>query len=146
MGRRYGPRFFEGVPGDALDAPGPFIKAVQRLGWGGVRGLKQERDEIYPEASALSRDPNPRRWPWEDRPGELREVQDLPLTDPALGALRVVRAEEHGGEVPQKAGGKVRGAQERPWRWLARPELAGYGRPVIWRLGPRRWEGGKPRL
>lgn len=69
---------------------------------------------------------------------ELREVKDLPFTDPALGALRVVLAEEHWGQVQRLAGRKVRVPQQSHWRWLATRELDGYGMPVIWRIGHQR--------
>jgi hypothetical protein len=124
---------------DALYAQRPFIKAVQRLGWGVVSVLKQERYEIYQEASALSRGQPPQLGQWEDRPVELREVKDLPLTDPALGAMRVVLAEEHWVEVQQQAGCKVRVPQQSHGRWLATRELDGHGMPVIWRIGHPRW-------
>jgi hypothetical protein len=112
---------------------------VQRLGWGVVSVRKQERYEIYQEASALSRGQPPQLWPWADRQVELREVKDLPFTDPALGALRVVLAEEHWGQAQQQAGGKVRVPQQSHWRWLATRALDDYGRPVIWRIGHPRW-------
>jgi hypothetical protein len=46
MRRLYGPRFFDAVTVDAWYATGPFIKAVQRLGWGVVAVLKQQRYEF----------------------------------------------------------------------------------------------------
>jgi hypothetical protein len=85
MRRLYGPRFFEVVTVDAWYATGPFLKAVQRLGWGGVSVLKQERYEIYQEATALSRGQKPRAWRWEERTVDLWEVKDLPFTDAAVG-------------------------------------------------------------
>ena len=49
----YGPRFFDVVTVDAWYPKGPFIRAVQQLGWGVVSVLKQERYEIYQETTAL---------------------------------------------------------------------------------------------
>jgi hypothetical protein len=95
MRRLYGPRFFDVVTVDALYAQGPFIKAVQRLGWGVVAVLKQERYDIYQEATVLSQGQKPQPWAWEDRQVALREVKDLPFTDPDMGAMRVVLADEH---------------------------------------------------
>ena len=60
MRRLYGPRFFDVVTVDAWYATGPFLKAVQRLGWGVVSVLKQARYEMYQAATALSRGQTPR--------------------------------------------------------------------------------------
>jgi hypothetical protein len=139
MRRLYGPRFFDVVTVDAWYATGPFIRAVQRLGWGVVSVLKQERYEIYQEASALSRAQTPQLWQWEDRQVAFREVKDLPFTDAALGAMRVVLADERWTEVQQPAGRKVRLPRESHWRWLVSRELDGYGATVIWRIGHQRW-------
>lgn len=139
MRRLYGPRFFDVVTVDALYAQGPFIKAVQRLGWGVVAVLKQERYEIYQEATTLSQQAKPQPWAWEDRQVERREVKDLPFTDAAIGSMRVVLAQEHWVEVRQQAGRKVRVPQQSHWRWLSSRELDGYGAAVIWRIGHQRW-------
>ena len=139
MRRLYGPRFFDGVTVDALYAQGPFIKAVQRLGWAVVAVLKQERYEIYQEATALSRAQAPQAWAWEDRQVDLREVKDLPFTDPAVGPMRVVLAEERWVEVRQRAGRRERVPQQSQWRWLVSREWDGYGATVIWRIGHQRW-------
>jgi hypothetical protein len=65
MRRLYGPRFFDIVTVDALYASGPFVRAVQRLGWGVVSVLKQERFGIYQEATALSREQKAQSgWCW----------------------------------------------------------------------------------
>ena len=53
--RRPGPRFFDAVTVAAWYAEGPFVKAVPRLGWAGVSGLKQERYEI--DSSGHGSDP-----------------------------------------------------------------------------------------
>ena len=53
MRRIYGLRFFDAVTVDAWYLQGPWIRAVQKLGWGVVCVLKQERLEIYQEADAL---------------------------------------------------------------------------------------------
>jgi len=118
---------------------GPFIKAVQRLGWGVVAVLKQERYEIYQEATALMAQAPPIAWQWEDRQIELREVQDLPFTDPALGLLRVVQAEERWSERRHQGGQKITVDQESFWRWLVTGELEAIPVQGIWRIGHRRW-------
>jgi hypothetical protein len=139
MRRLYGPRFFDAVTVDAWYATGPFIKAVQRLGWGVIAVLKQERYEIYQEASALMDQAPPMPWKWEDRQIELREVKQLPFTDPAIGLMRVVQAHEHWSERQQQGGKKITVTQQSFWRWLASPELDGIPAQGIWRIGHARW-------
>jgi hypothetical protein len=138
MRRLYGPRCFDAITVDAWYTTGPFVKAVQRLGWGVVSVLNQEHYEVFQEASALSRDPKPQPWHGEDREVDLWEVNDLPFTDPAIGPVRVVLAQERGVEVPQKAGRKVRVPQQSHWRRLVSRKLAGYAMPAIWRIGHQR--------
>lgn len=139
MRRLYGPRFFDVVTVDAWYATGSFIRAVQRLGWGVVSVLKQERFEIYREATALCREQQPQSMRWEDRQVSLCEVKDLEFTEQPIGPVRVVLADEQWTEVQQRAGRRVRLAQQRHWRWLVSKELDGYGAAVIWRIGHQRW-------
>ncbi len=139
MRRLYGPRFFDAVTVDAWYATGPFIKAVQRLGWGVVAVLKQERYEIYQEATALMAQAPAMAWQWEDRQIELRQIKDLPFTDPAIGPMRVVQAQEHWSERRQCGGRKTTVEQQSFWRWLVSQELEGIPAQGIWRMGHRRW-------
>jgi hypothetical protein len=139
MRRTYGPRFFDAVTLDAWYAKGPIIRAIQRLGWAVVTVLKQEDYDIYKEASALMRDQPAQHWKWEDRSVDLWEVKDLAFTDPAIGPMRVVQAQEHWVEVQQVAGCKTRVCKESFWRWLVSPELDGYPAQAIWRIGHQRW-------
>ena len=139
MRRLYGPRFFDAVTVDAWYATGPFIKAVQRLGWGVIAVLKQERYDIYQEATALMNQTVPLSWKWEDRQIELHEVKDLPFTDPAIGTMRVVQAQEYWSERRQQGGHKITVAQRSFWRWLVSPELEGIPAQGIWRIGHARW-------
>lgn len=133
------PALFDGVPVDAGYATGPFLKAVERLGWGVVAGLKQERYEIYQEAPALMDQSPPLDWKWEDRQIQLREVKDLPITDPAIGLLRVVQANERWSENRREGGRKRRVAQHRFGRWLVSPKPGPYPAQTIWQLGHARW-------
>jgi len=139
MRRLYGPRFFDVVTVDAWYATGPFLKAVQRLGWGVVSVLKQERYEIYQEATALSRGQPPRKWRHEERVVDLWEVKDLPFTDAAIGPVRVVLAEERWTERQRRAGRSEHVARASHWRWLVTAELDDAEAPVIWRIGHQRW-------
>ena len=79
---------------DAWYATGPFIKAVQRLGWGVVAVLKQKHYEIYGEATRLSPQLPTQAHEWKGRRVMLQEVKDLPFTDEQIGPMRVVMAEE----------------------------------------------------
>jgi hypothetical protein len=137
--RLYGPRFFDVVTVDAWYATGPFIQAVQRLGWAVVSVLKQERYEIYQEASTLSRQQAPQHRQFEGREVDLWEVKDLPFTEAGIGLMRVVLAQERWVEVQRRAGRKIQVPQQSHWRWLVSPELDPYDAPVIWRIGHQRW-------
>jgi hypothetical protein len=139
MRRLYGPRFFDAVTVDAWYATGPFIKAVQRLGWGVLTVLKQERYEIYQEASALMDQSPIIPWKWEARQIQLREVRPLPFTDPAIGLMRVVQAQEQWSERRQQGGRKTTVARHSFWRWLVSSELDGIPAQGIWRIGHARW-------
>jgi hypothetical protein len=139
MRRLYGPRFFDVVTVDAWYATGPFIKAVQRLGWGVVSVLKQERYEIYQEATALTRGQPPRAWHQGGRAVDLWEVKDLPFTDAAVGPMRVVLAEERWEERQRRASRPQRVARNSRWRWLVSRELDDIDATVIWRIGHQRW-------
>jgi hypothetical protein len=139
MRRLYGPRFFDVVTVDAWYATGPFIKAVQRLGWGVIAVLKQEHYDIYQEATALMTQARTASWKWEDRHIELREVKDLPFTDAAIGTMRVVQAHEYWSERRQSGGQKTTVRQQSFWRWLVSRELEEVPAQGIWRLGHARW-------
>lgn len=115
------------------------MKAIQRLGWGVVAVLKQERYEVYQETTALIDKQPPLRWHWEERQVDLWEVKDLPFTDAAIGAVRVVQAEECWEKVERIGGRKTRVPMHSDWRWLVSRELDGYSASVIWRIGHQRW-------
>ena len=75
----------------------------------------------------------------EGRTVELREAKNLSFTDPAIGSMRVVLAEERWPETRRVGGRKTLRDQHRSWRWLANRELDGYGKQVIWQIGHQRW-------
>jgi hypothetical protein len=139
MRRLYGPRFFDAVTVDAWYAKGPFVKAVQRLGWGVVSVLKQERYEIYQEATALTQGQSPQRRKWGDQTIDLWEAKDLSFTDAAIGSMRVVLSEERWKQTRREGGRKVVEDKQSSWRWLVSRELDGYAAEVIWKIGHRRW-------
>ena len=136
--RLYGPRFFDVVTVDAWYTTGPFLRAVQKLGWGVVSVLKQERYEVYQETTALLPAQTVRHWQWQERQVDLWEVNHLTFTE-AQGPVRVVVAEESWSEVKRLAGQKRVVAKQSSWRWVATRELDGYDATVIWRIGHQRW-------
>ena len=139
MRRLYGPRFFDVVTVDAWYAKGPFVKAVQRLGWGVVSVLKQERYEIYQEATALTRDQAPHHYRWEDRAVQWWEARDLCFTDAAIGPMRVVLAQEQWRQAQRVSGRKIVEDKQSSWRWLVSRELDGSPAQAIWQIGHQRW-------
>ena len=90
MRRSYGPRFFDVVTVDAWYATEPFFKAVHKLGWAVVAVLKQERYDIYREATALSREQAPKQMEINDRQLKLWDVRDLTFGESS--SMRVVLA------------------------------------------------------
>lgn len=101
--------------------------------------LKQERYEIYQEATALSRGQPPRAWRWEERAVDLWEIKELPFTDAALGPVRVVLAQERWEQRQRRAGRTERVARQSHWRGLVTAELDDADATVIWRIGHQRW-------
>jgi hypothetical protein len=137
--RNYGVRFFDVVSVDAWYATGPFLRAVEKLGWGVVSVLKQERYTIYQEASALSRLQTPVCWRHQDRQIQLREVKDLDFTDPALGPVRVVLADETWTQTRMVGGKRVGEPKTSHWRWLVSRRLESIPARVVWQIGHQRW-------
>ena len=139
MRRMYGPRFFDVVTVDAWYAQGPWLRAVQQLGWGVVGVLKQERFEIFQEASALRGRAPSASWKSGQRQIQAWAVKDLTFTEPALGLVRVVMTDERWQEVHQVGGQRVHVPLESHWRWIVTRELAGCDEHAIWQIGHRRW-------
>lgn len=137
--RLYGVRFFDVVSVDAWYATGPFVRAVEKLGWGVVSVLKQQRYTIYQEASALRRQEKPECWQHQDRRHQLWDIQDLDFTEEALGKVRVVIADEAWTQTRVVGGQRVSEAKTRHWRWLASGRLQPVPARVIWQIGHQRW-------
>lgn len=137
MRRLYGRRFFDVVTVDAWYATGPFIKAVQRLGWGIVAVLKQERYDIYGEATRLAAIQKGQSFQWQGRQVELKEIRNLLFTDQKIGLMRVVLAEEKWSERQQIDGNLV--PKQSHWRWLVDPSLDSSAGQVIHAIGHQRW-------
>ena len=140
--RVYGPRFFDAITVDAWYVQGPFLRAVQKLGWEWVVVFKQERMEAYQEALQLSQGQKP-GWAFEDREREkqvrLWEVKDLHFSEGYGQLFRVVRSEEQWMEARIRGGSKRRESRQSQWLWGASHGLDGYGAPVIYQAGHRRW-------
>jgi hypothetical protein len=137
MRRSYGPRFFDVVTVDAWYATEPFFKAVHKLGWPVVAVLKQERYDIYQEASVLSRQQTPKQWQVENRAVQLWDVRALSFGK--SNSMRVVLAQESWEQNRRLGTQKIRETVQSHWRWLVGEQLNGYGPEVIWRIGHQRW-------
>jgi hypothetical protein len=136
--RLYGPRFFDAVTVDAWYTTGPFIRAVQKMGWGVVSVLKQERFEVYQEASAWMKVQPAQHWRWQERQVAWWELTELSFSE-VQGPVRVVVAEESWSEGQRVGGQKRVVAKQSSWRWLVSEELAAYDATLIWRIGHQRW-------
>jgi hypothetical protein len=141
--RIYGPRFIDAITVDSWYVRGPFLRAVDKLGWGWIVVFKQERMEAYQEAMQLSRGQEP-LLAFEDKERErqvqLWQINDLRFSDEYLQPVSVVRSEERWTETRVEGGKKVKEARQSQWLWVAHGQLAEcYGAKVAYQGGHRRW-------
>ena len=142
MRRVYGPRFFDAITVDAWYVQGPFLRAVEKLGWEWVVVLKQERMEAYQEALQLSQGQKPvLAFADEERKKQVRlwEVKDLNFSKGYGQPFRVVRSEEQWVEKRIRGGNKRSEPRQSQWVWGASAGLDGYAALVIYQAGHRRW-------
>jgi hypothetical protein len=139
--RVYGPRFFDAITVDAWYVQGPFLRAVEKLGWQWVVVLKRQDMEVYQEASQLSQVQPPLVFEDEPRGRQVRlwEVKDLHFSKEYGQLVRVVRSEEQWTEKRVRGGRKRSEPRQSQWVWAASAGLDGYGAPVIYQAGHRRW-------
>jgi hypothetical protein len=140
--RLYGPRFFDAITVDAWHVQGPFLRAVEKLGWLWVVVLKQERMEAYQEALQLSQGQPPVLAFTDearDRQVQLWDVKDLYFSKEYGQPVRVVRSEEQWVERRVRDGRKNRQPRQSQWLWAASAKLDGYAARVICQAGHRRW-------
>jgi Transposase DDE domain len=140
--RVYGPRFFDAITVDAWYVQGPFLRAVERLGWQWVVVFKQDRMEAYQEAMQLSRGRKPvLEFEDKERAKQVRlwEVKDLNFSESYGKPFRVVRSEEQWVETRVRGGIKCREARQSQWLWGVSNGLGGYGAQLIYLAGHRRW-------
>jgi Transposase DDE domain len=140
--RVYGVRFFDAVTMDSWYVQGPFLKAVEKLGWDWVVVLKQERMEVFQEARTLSAAKKPDRQ-FKDRirnrAVELWEVSDLRFSE-GYGEerkVRVVHSQEQWTE--KKIVGAKKTSQSRTSHWWWMDNLQGYPPQAVYEAGHRRW-------
>ncbi len=140
--RVYGVRFFDAVTIDGWYVQGPFLKAVEKLGWAWVVVLKQERMDVLQEARALSAGQKPDLQfydPIRDRHVKLWEVKDLNFSQSYGRKVRVVHSQEQWVEKKVVGGKKTSQPQTSHWWWMASEGLQGYPVTVVYEGGHRRW-------
>jgi hypothetical protein len=140
--RIYGVRFFDAVTIDGWYVQGPFLKAVDKLGWAWVVVLKQERMEVFQEARQLSQGlPPDRHFEDEERNRDVHlwEVSDLTFSEAYGRKVRVVHSCEQWQETKIVGGKKTHRPQTSHWWWMASEKLGGYPVTVIYQGGHRRW-------
>jgi hypothetical protein len=142
--RVYGPRFFDGITADAWYARGPFLWALDKLGWWWIVVLKRQDMDVFQEAVQLSKNYKPSaefRDESRHRQVQLWEVKDLPFSDgyPQSKSVQVVRSEERWTERGIQGGNKHTQLQQRQWMWAACQGLGAYPAQVIYQGGHRRW-------
>jgi Transposase DDE domain len=140
--RVFGVRFVDAVTMDAWYVQGPFLQAVDKLGWAWVVVLKQERLEVLQEARSLSAGQKPAQRFHDDerqRDVSLWEVQDLTFSKSYGRPVRVVHSREEWTEKKIVGGQPTPRRQSSDWWWMASEKLRGYPCPVIYHGGHRRW-------
>jgi hypothetical protein len=140
--RVYGVRFFDAVTIDSWYVQGPFLKAVEKLGWQWVVVLKQERMEVFQEARALSAgQKSVAEFADQARHRQVKlwEVNDLDFSESYGGKVRVVHAEEQWVETKVVGGKRISEPQTSHWWWMAAAGLQGCPCQVVYAGGHRRW-------
>jgi hypothetical protein len=140
--RVYGVRFFDAVTMDGWYVQGPFLKAVEKLGWAWLVVLKQERMEVLQEARALSATQKPDLEFYDrtrDRQVKLWEVKDLDFSKSYGRKVRVVHSQEQWVEKKVVGGKKTSRSQTSDWWWMASEGLQAYPGKVVYEGGHRRW-------
>jgi DDE family transposase len=142
--RLYGPRFFDGITADAWYAKGPFLRALDKLGWLWVVVLKREDMDVFKEAVQLSKNQKPaREFRDESRQRQVRlwKVKDLHFSDGYTQgkSVQVIRAEESWTQRSIQGGHKRAQAQQSQWVWVACEDLLDYPPELIYQAGHRRW-------
>ena len=142
--RLYGPRFFDGITADAWYAQGPFLRALDKLGWRWIVVLKREDMDVFQEAVQLSKNQKPSQ-EFRDEPRgrqvQLWEVKDLHFSDgyTQTKSVQVVLSDERWTERRVQGGKKCAPPQQSRWMWVACEGLGGYPAEVIYQGGHRRW-------
>jgi hypothetical protein len=142
MRRVYGPRFFDAVTIDSWYVQGPFLKAVDKLGYGWAVVLKQERMEVFQEARQLSQGNKPDGEFYDeqrDRQVQLWEIKDLTFSKAYGRPVWVVHSHEEWTENKMVGGKKTSRKRTSDWWWVAGDKLKGYPCRVIYQAGHRRW-------
>jgi len=142
--RLYGPRFFDAVTVDSWYVQGPFLKAVDKLGWAWIVVLKQERLDVFQEARTLSAATQPTE-PFYDpvrkRDVKLWAVRDLSFSE-GYGYERkvsVVHSQEQWIENKVIGGKKSSRPRTSDWWWMVSEKLRGYPARLTYEGGHRRW-------
>ena len=142
--RLYGPRFFDGITADAWYAKGPFLRALDQLGWLWIVVLKREDMEVFQEAIQLSKGHQPLREfrdEQRERQVQLWQVKDLHFSDgyTQTKSVQVVLCHERWTERGVQGGKKCAQPQQSRWMWVASEDLCAYPVEVIYQGGHRRW-------
>lgn len=141
--RVYGVRFFDAITVDAWYVQGPFLRAVEKLGWDWIVVLKQERLEVFKEAHLLSRDQPPEA-DFEDQTRHRRvrlwQVKDLTFSEGyGSGSVAVVRSEEQWTQRKIVGGQKQSREKTSRWLWMHSEGLGTNPCEMIYHAGHRRW-------
>ena len=140
--RVYGVRFFDAVTVDAWYVQGPFLTAVDKLGWWWQVVLKQEKMDVFQEARQLSAGQAPAQEfhdPLRDREVQLWAVKDLTFSESYARPVWVVHSHETWTETQMVGGEKTRQPDFSDWWWVLGEGLQAYPVRMAYAAGHRRW-------
>ena len=140
--RVYGVRFLDAVTMDAWYVQGPFLKAVDKLGWMWQVVLKQERMEVFQEARQLSAGQKPDQQfhdKTRDRQVQLWKVEDLNFSQSYDRPVWVIHSQEKWTDKKVVGGKKTNQPNGSDWWWMLCQKLQGYPLEMAYQAGHRRW-------
>lgn len=141
----YGSRMFDILLLDSLYPQAPVLKLTKRIGWEVVVTLKQEKRELYQNATALFQRRQADHRVEEDRAGvkteaAIWETDGLPFTKDYPEPFRVVRSRETVTRPCRRGGRPAAETTEQEWLWITDLDRQAFPGPLVRRLGHDRWK------
>jgi hypothetical protein len=141
----YGSRFFDILLLDSLYPQAPVLKLAREFDWDVVITLKQEKRELYQNATNLFQARGPDHCFCEQVAGTRTEVElwhtdGLPFTQDYPQPVRVVRAREKVTQQHRRQDRLQPETTAHEWIWITTLEAKAFPAPLVRRLGHDRWK------